>query len=267
MKDILTESGIRRQLPGDFFCPDLRCVERIDSTNTCLKREAVQGAAHGTVLIADCQSAGRGRMGRSFLSPPGRGIYLSVLLRPRVSAEKLMCATGMAAVAVCRAVEQVCEAQPAIKWTNDLVLGGKKLCGILAETVLQGDETALVIGAGVNVSHSRADFGPEVGEIATSLTMEGYTVSRTALAAAMIRELYRLSADLGGDITEWVEAYRCRCVNLGKDVRLLWTEGQERATVLDIDDSFGLVVRREDGSVTVVRTGEVSVRGLYGYTE
>ena len=126
---------------------------------------------------------------------------------------------------------------------------------------------SLVIGAGVNVSHTPEDFGPEVSAMATSLAQEGYQVSRPALAAAMIEELYRLSGDLGGDISPWVEAYRRDCVNLGRPVRLLWTDRQTEAEAVDIDGQFGLVVRLPDGSLTTVRTGEVSVRGLYGYVE
>lgn len=173
----------------------------------------------------------------------------------------------MAAVAICRAVERVSGARPQIKWTNDLLLNGRKLCGILTATAVTGADFALIIGAGVNVSHSREDFGPEVGRLATSLALEGYQVSRPALAAAMIEELRRVDRDLGGDPRSWVEAYRRRCVTLGREVRLLWTQGQEVAQALDVDDQFGLVVRHEDGTVTTVRTGEVSVRGLYGYAE
>ena len=103
--------------------------------------------------------------------------------------------------------------------------------------------------------------------MATSLAQEGYPVSRPALAAAMIEAFCRLGDSLGGDISSWAAAYRRDCVTLGKDVRLLWTDGQKRARALDIDDQFGLVVRLEDGTETTVRTGEVSVRGLYGYAE
>lgn len=268
--DQLLSGEIRRHLAGRVCCPDLRCLEEIDSTNSYLKREALVGAPHGAVAVADRQTAGRGRMSRSFVSPAGRGIYLSVLFRPGLPPTELMGATGMAAVAVCRAIERVCEAKPQIKWTNDLVLNGKKLCGILTEMALEGETgmtASLVIGAGVNVSHTSEDFGPEVASLATSLAMEGYEVSRAELIAAMVEELYRLAEDLGKDITPWVEEYRGRCVNLGKDVQLLWSSEKERATALDIDDQFGLVVRRADGSVTTVRTGEVSVRGLYGYAE
>lgn len=266
--DALTEREIRRYLTVP--CPDLRCFQEIDSTNSYLKREALAGAPHGAAAVADCQSAGRGRMSRSFQSPPGKGVYLSVLLRPDLPPQALLGATGMAAVAVARAVERVSGAQVGIKWTNDLVLGGKKLCGILTEMALEGETgtvQSLVIGAGVNVSHRREDFSPDVAEVATSLAMEGCAASRPALAAAMIEELDRLAGDLGGDPAPWLSDYRCRCVTLGREVRLLWSGGQTRATALDIDDQFGLVVRREDGTEETVRTGEVSVRGLYGYVE
>lgn len=267
--DALVEREIRRYLPKDSS-PDLRCLEEVDSTNSYLKREALAGAPHGTVAVANCQTAGRGRLSRRFLSPPDRGVYLSVLLRPQLPPEALMGATGMAAVAVARAVERVSGAAVQIKWTNDLVLNGKKLCGILTEMALEGETgmvQSLVIGAGVNVSHSREDFGPAVAEMATSLALEGYAVPRARLASAMIEELYRLSECLDGDTRSWVEEYRRRCVTLGRPVQLLWTEGLEQADALDIDGQFGLVIRRADGSVTTVRTGEVSVRGLYGYVE
>ncbi len=267
----LLAGEIRRHLGAGVTCPDLRCLEEIDSTNSYLKRETLLGAPHGTVAIADRQTAGRGRMSRSFVSTAERGIYLSVLLRPQLPPTELMGATGMAAVAVCRSIERACGAQPGIKWTNDLVLGNKKLCGILTEMALDsaagGTAAALVIGVGVNVSQTPADFGPEVAELATSLALEGYETTRAALAAAMIEELYRLAADLGKNSDAWVSEYRRRCVNLGREVRLLWSEGQERAAALDVDEQFGLVVRRADGTVTTVRTGEVSVRGLYGYVE
>lgn len=266
--DALVEREIRRHLA--VSCPDLRCLEEIDSTNSYLKREALAGAPHGTVAVANCQTAGRGRMARSFQSPPGKGVYLSILLRPQLPPAELMGVTGMTAVAVCRAVERAAGVRPKIKWTNDLVLNNRKLCGILTELSLEGETQttqSLVIGAGVNVSHSAGDFGPQVAEIATSLAQEGVAVSRPALAAAMIEELFRLSDSLGGDIGAWLAEYRRDCVTLGRRVRLLWAEHPTEAEALDIDSQFGLVVRLPDGRETTVRTGEVSVRGLYGYVE
>ena len=127
--------------------------------------------------------------------------------------------TGMTAVAVCNAVERTAGVRPQIKWTNDLVLNGKKICGILTELAVEGETgltQSLVIGAGVNVSHTPEDFGPEVSQMATSLAQEGCMVSRPALAAAMIEELQHLSDALGGDVSPWVEAYRRDCVTLGR---------------------------------------------------
>lgn len=261
----MTEQAIRNCLSVN--CPRLGCFEVIDSTNTYLKQQAIEGAPHKSIAVADAQTAGRGRMGRSFQSPRGKGLYLSVLLRPGVPAEKLMRSTGMAAVAAARAVERISGAQTGIKWTNDLVLNGRKLCGILAETVMMGHEIALVIGVGLNVHHERQDFDGEVAALATSLAMEGYSVERETLAAALVEELYHLSDRLDGEIGDYLADYRSRCVTLGKDVRLLWTDGQERAVALDIDENFGLVVRRENGETSTVKTGEVSVRGLCGYIE
>lgn len=265
MSDILTAEEIRGFLAE--ACPRLECFESIDSTNSYLKREALCGAPHGSTAAANCQSAGRGRLGRSFQSAPDRGVYLSVLLRPELPGETLMCATGMAAVAVCRAVRRASGAEPQIKWTNDLILNGRKLAGILAETVMMGNETVLIIGVGVNVHHRREDFSGEVADLATSLALEGFAAQRAKLTAALIEELYALSDALGGEVSSYVEEYRRRCVTLGREVRLIWTEEQEKAFALDIDERFGLVVRRADGEVTTVRSGEVSVRGLYGYAE
>lgn len=268
--DAVTEREIRSRLSPGVDCPQLRCLEEIDSTNSYLKREALAGAPHGTVAVANCQTAGRGRMTRSFQSPPGKGVYLSILLRPQLPPGELMGVTGMTAVAVCAAVEKAAGIRPQIKWTNDLVLNGRKICGILTEMAVESESgltQSLVIGAGVNVSHTAVDFGPEVSKMATSLVQEGYTVSRPALAAAMIEEFNRLSGALGGGIRPWVDAYRQDCVTLGRPVRLTWTDGQTQAEALDIDEQFGLVVRLPDGTETVVRTGEVSVRGLYGYVE
>ena len=268
--DALVEREIRRFLPSEAMCPDLRCLEEVDSTNSYLKREALSGAPDRTAAVAERQTGGRGRMGRTFQSPAGQGVYLSVLLRPKLEPEALMGVTGMAAVAVCDAVEAAAGVRPGIKWTNDLVLNGRKLCGILTELAIEAETglaESLVIGAGVNVRQRDADFGPELARMATSLEQEGCPVSRPKLAAAMIGAFCRLADSLGGDVTPWVDAYRRDCVTLGKPVRLLWTEGQTRAEALDIDGQFGLVVRLPDGAVTTVRTGEVSVRGLYGYTD
>ena len=192
--DVLTEPEIRRFLGETARVGrTLVCLAEVDSTNLRARQLAAEGAADGTVVVADRQTAGRGRLGRSFQSPGGQGIYLTALLRPDLPPERLSPVTAMAGVAVCRAVERLCGVSPGLKWPNDPVLDGKKLCGILTELSLEG-ETArvqeLVLGIGINVSQRPEDFTPEVREIATSLVQAlGHAVSRPALAAEIIREV------------------------------------------------------------------------------
>ena len=270
--DALSEREIDAELQRlGITVSNLICLEEIDSTNSLLKRLALEGAAHGNVAVANYQSGGRGRLSRSFESPRDKGIYLSVLLRPQLPPEKLMSVTALAAVAMCDAVERCCGERPEIKWTNDLVLHGKKLCGILTEMALEGETgtvQSLVIGVGINVHHTAEDFTPEVAQMASSLSAEtGRFVSRPKLAAEMIAALLRLSEQLGGDTAPWLEAYRADCLTLHREVQLLWSEDREIVYAEDVDEQFGLVVRHKDGRVTTVRSGEVSVRGLYGYIE
>ena len=271
--DALTETEIRRFLgPTERLGRELRCFDEIDSTNNYAKQIALEGAADGTVIVANCQTAGRGRMDRSFQSPRDKGIYLTALLRPELPAERLMVVTAMAGVAVCEAVEQVCGVRPRLKWPNDPVLGSKKLCGILTELSVEAETGRLqylVVGIGINVLHTAEDFSPDVAAVATSLAMElGRPVSRPALAAALIGELDRLYTALkAGDLTDYLAEYRRDCVNLGREVQLISAAGRETVTAVDIDRDFGLVVRQADGTEKIVRSGEVSVRGMYGYVE
>ena len=244
------------------------CFDCIDSTNAYLKRIAADDAPDGAVAVAAAQTAGRGRRGRVFQSAADKGVYLSALLRPQLAADALMPLTGLCAVAMCDAVERCSGVRPQIKWTNDLVLNGKKLCGILTELGMEnGRLSYVVIGVGVNVSQRTEDFEGEVADLATSLERElGQEVSKNELAAAMIAALDVLYDDLkSGNTADYVERYRCDCVTLGKEVQLLWQDVREKVFALDVDGQFGLVVRREDGKTDTIRTGEVSVRGLYGY--
>ena len=271
--DALTEPEIRNFLQETRTVGrELRCFDEIDSTNTYAKQIALDGAADGTVVVANCQTAGRGRMDRSFQSPRDKGIYLTVLLRPDLPTERLIPVTALAGVAVCEAVEQVCGVRPGLKWPNDPVLGNKKLCGILTEMSLEAETgrlQSLVVGIGLNVGQTAADFTPEVASMATSISQElGRPMSRPALAAAEIEALDRLYTALKtGNLSAYLAAYRRDCVNLGKTVQLLGTQGRETVTAVGIDDEFGLVVRAADGTEKTVRSGEVSVRGLYGYVE
>ena len=212
-------------------------------------------------------------MDRSFQSPKGAGVYLSVLLRPALPPDRLPPMTALAGVAVCAAVERACGVRPGLKWPNDPVLNGKKLCGILTEVSLEAETgrlQSMVLGIGINVSQRAEDFSPEVREVATSLLQElGEPVSRPRLAAALLEELdAAYAALLRGDLSAYLAAYRRDCVNLGRTVQLIpFAGGRETAEAVDIDEDFSLVVRGAGGEERTVRSGEVSVRGLWGYTE
>ena len=249
-------------------CPwrdTLYWYEAIDSTNTQAKRLAKEGAPHGTVLAAGYQTGGRGRMGRTFQSPEGQGMYLSVILRPGCKPEQLMHLTCAAGVAACQAVEAVCGIRPQVKWINDLVLGGKKLGGILAEMSLdKGVVEYAIIGIGINCLQTA--FPEEIETIATSLTLHtGKAFSPAAMAAAMIHALWEMSETLLTEKAAIMARYRENCITLGKSVQVLRADQVLPAKALDLDEDGGLLVEYPDGTRQVVSSGEVSVRGLYGY--
>ncbi len=267
--DKLTEGEIRPYLHSQVVGNDLICLETVDSTNNYLKVLANDGAADGTVAVANEQTGGRGRLGRSFQSPKDKGIYLSAILRPPVMPVQAVNMTAFVAVAVCDAIEAACGVRPGIKWTNDIVLGNQKLCGILTEMGIEGEGVRLqyvIPGIGINVNHTEEDFAPDVREVATSLALSlGHPVSRGRLAAELINALDRMYACWRTDKTEYWEKYRRDCLTLGKEVRLLRGGGEEQAFAEDVDEDFGLVVRHPDGRRETVVSGEVSVRGLFGY--
>lgn len=243
--------------------------ETVDSTNTQCRRLAAEGVM-AAVVTADCQTEGRGRMGRRFQSPPGLGLYLSVLWRTGLRADTLPMVTPLAAVAVCRAVEDVCGLRCGVKWPNDLILGGRKVCGILTESAFRpdGQPDWVIVGIGVNVSQTAADFSPDVAAMATSLSAElGHSVSRDALAQALVRHLAELHDKILPDPAGWREDYCTRCVNIGQRVRLTCGGTARTGTAEGIDQRCGLTVRYDDGTAETLYGGEVSVRGLYGYSE
>ena len=253
-------------------CPwqdSLLWFDSIDSTNTRAKELAAQGAPHGTVLIADHQAGGRGRRGRSFHSPAGTGIYMSVILRPNCEPQKLMHLTCAAAVAMCDAVEEACGIRPGIKWTNDLICGSRKLAGILTELGLSAAGTVdyAIIGIGINCCQEEADFPEEIRSIAGSLrSVTGKEIPREQVTAAMLDALYRMDRELLTNREEILNRYRRDCVTLGKEVSVIKADGVIRhGMALDIDSEGALIVRFSDGSTEPVNSGEVSIRGMYGY--
>ena len=241
------------------------------STNDLLKAMAEAGAADGTVLVAGEQTRGKGRLGRSFTSAANKGVYLSVLLRPDLPPEALLPLTGFTAEAMGGAVRRVTGAAPGIKWVNDLLLNGKKLCGLLTESAFGagGRLQYVVVGVGLNVNYDMADFPEELRSLAGSLKTElGRAFDLAALAAAMIEALDELyAALLTGDAAPYLAAYRQHCLTLRRDVLLVQNGASTPAHALDVDEALGLRVRYPDGREALVRSGEASVRGLTGYAD
>ncbi|MBQ7000851.1 MAG: biotin--[Oscillospiraceae bacterium] len=240
----------------------------VSSTNDLLKAMVKEGAPHGTAIIADRQTGGHGRMGRSFHSPGGVGIYLSILLRPDCAPTQLMHLTCAVAAAMCDAVEAAAGFRPGIKWTNDLVYGKRKLGGILTELGLntKGRVDYAILGIGINCCQSPEDFAPDIQHIAGSLTMvTGQEIDRAKVAAAMLDALHTMDAQLLTQQEAILSQYRRDCITVGQDISLVRGEEIRHGTALDVDEKGALVVRFADGHIESVNSGEVSIRGMYGY--
>ena len=255
-------------LPASYpWQGNLYCFNTIDSTNTRAKELAALGAPHGTVLIADSQTGGRGRMGRSFHSPAGSGIYLSMLLRPECPAKDLMHLTCATAVAAADGIQASTGLRPGIKWTNDLVVGQRKLGGILTELTLnsQGNVDYAVIGIGINCNQQITDFPDDIRQIATSLAAATQkTIDRAAVIAHILVALQKMNENLL-DSTAPLTRYRADCITIGKEISLVRGDEVRHGKALDVDNDGALVVEFSDGQIQAVQSGEVSVRGMYGY--
>lgn len=242
------------------LCPQatLLLLDECGSTNDEAKRLALSGAPHGQVVIARQQSYGRGRMGRRFFSPAGRGLYLTIVVR---DCTDFMLLTSAAAAAVHRALQTVCGVTADIKWVNDLLLGGKKIGGILSEGVTEnGVLTAAVVGIGINVY--AGSFAPELRELASSVLdcapeSDAQPYRMEFLAAAVVNELSTFCADM--DRRAFLEDCRKYSCVLGQTVRVLSPTDVYSARALAIDNNGALVVDR-DGAHIVLHTGEVSIR-------
>ncbi len=263
------QERIQKLLPGDYPWGELyEYHETLGSTNDYLKVLAKNGAPEGTAIMAGYQTNGHGRLGRSFHSPEGDGVYLSILLRPGCAPTDLMHLTCAAAVAMAKAVEHACGFAPGIKWTNDLVVGRKKLGGILTELGFtpKGQLSYAIVGIGINCRQRQEDFPEELREMACSCSMiAGRGIAPERLAAAMLFSLHQMSQTLLTGKEAMLDAYRSRCVTLGKEVSVVRGEEIRRGKALDITPDGGLLVEFGPGEIREVSSGEVSIRGMYGY--
>lgn len=264
--DLLTAPVVESFLPEKRPAP-LYYFGELDSTITHGQRMVLEGVENGAVILADRQTGGMGRMGRSFLSPGGVGIYLSYLLAPGCGGEKLSLLTSCAGLAVCGAISACTGLEPRIKWPNDIILDHRKVCGILTRLVSDGEDNSIawaIIGIGINVGQE--SFPPELADKAVSLRMAGKNVLRAKVAAELIRRLDAIFAADG-----WkegspaiLEELRRRSCTLGRQVMVSTPIKEEQGEAVDLAPDGSLLVRFADG-VRAVGSGEVSVRGLLGY--
>ncbi|MBO7711683.1 MAG: biotin--[acetyl-CoA-carboxylase] ligase [Lachnospiraceae bacterium] len=246
---------------------DVRYMETIDSTNLYARRLGEDGAAEGVLVVADEQTAGKGRSGRHWTTPPGSAIAMSVLLRPRIAPERISMVTLVMGLAVAKAVRELYGLDALIKWPNDVVVNGKKICGILTE--MSAELMAvnyIVIGVGIN--SNMKEFPEEIRTTATSVALElGQDISRSQLIAEVMKHfetLYRCFLETS-DLSRIMSDYNAILVNTGRRVRVLEPGNEYSAQALGTDRLGRLLVRTDEGTVREVYAGEVSVRGIYGY--
>ena len=257
--DVLTPQGIRCRLRPAYQDCAIRVDARVPSTNTQAKKLAADGEAAPSLLLADGQTAGRGRMGRAFFSPPGTGLYMSVLLRPAVQAEELPLVTLAAAAAVCEAVEEAAGVSTRVKWVNDILVDGRKVAGILTEAVgdlESGTMESVVVGIGVNVKTPADAFPEELRERAGSLLPA--QVSRCDLAAGIANRLLTYADSLPERRDQ--EPYRERLAVLGKPVQYKQRERWMTGRAVDLREDGCLLVEGI-GGVAALRGGEIRMEG------
>lgn len=260
--------SLSQLLTTQSFGKPLHFFPTIDSTNTYAVKLAHQGASEGTTIIADEQTGGKGRLGRTWVSPPGVNLYLSLILRPPVSTGIAPQINLLAAVAVAEAIVQVCGLTPAIKWPNDVLIDEKKVCGILAEMQTEaGALQSLVLGIGVNVNAPLAAFPPELRDKASSLFLiGGQMINRAAFTAALLthlEKLYVLWIEKGFPALRpaW-EHYASGLIS--KQITVAAPEGTIVGTVLGLDSDGALLLRDSSGTPRRILAGDVTVIG--GYT-
>ena len=257
--DILSEQGVKKHLNQDY---QITFAPSVGSTNTVLRALAEQGAPEGTVVIADEQTGGRGRMGRVFYSPAGSGIYLSLLLRPvNADPRQTVTLTAAAAVALCQAIEAVSKKSPQIKWVNDIFLNGRKICGILSEAAFgleSGAPEYVVVGVGINAYTPEGGFPQELAEIAGALWERPVPGGKNRLAAEFVNHFWKLYT--AGDPAAFLEDYRRRSLVVGKDITVIAGGKETPARALGIDESCRLLVRYKSGETAALSYGEVRIK-------
>lgn len=255
--DVLSVAGIKSYLKSGYQSNDLFLHPIITSTNEEAKRLVTQGVKHQTVVLAETQSAGRGRLGRPFYSPAQSGIYMTLILHPNLKLESSVLLTTAVSVAICRAIEAVCGVKTQIKWVNDIYLQGKKVGGILTEAITDfesGTVESVMIGIGLNVSTDV--FPKELADIATSIKPKIGT--RNQLAAEVLNQVFEICEHL--ESANFLEEYKSRSTILGEDIYFIQNGVKQMGKAIEIDQDGALIVKLPTSTTIRLNSGEVTIR-------
>lgn len=265
--DILSKEEIESQMDTEVFGRRVTYFDEIDSTNIYAKKLGEEGDSHGTLVVADKQIQGKGRRGKNWESPKGSGIWMTLILKPNLNPMAASMITIVAGLSVSNAINKLYGIQSFIKWPNDIVINGKKICGILTEMSTEFDYiNHLVIGIGINANMK--EFPEDIKAIATSISKEyGKTILRSELIAAIMKEFefyYKIFMKTS-NLETLMKDYNERLVSKGKEVVIMEAGHKYEAIALGINKDGELRIKTNDGVEKNVFAGEVSVRGIYGY--
>lgn len=265
--DLITQEAVSSNLNSQWLGKDLRFYDTIDSTNLEVRRLAEAGAEHGLTVIAEEQVSGKGRRGRSWLGKAGTGIWMSFLLKPEIALENSSMLTLITALAVAKAINEVTNVSCGIKWPNDLIVNGKKVCGILTELSAQMDElNYIVVGLGINVNME--EFPDDLKDKATSLQIEtGKRIYRAPLAAKVLEyfEKYYEQFIQTEDLSTFKDEYNHLLVHMNQKIRVIRGSKETIYTSHGINERGELLAETASGKIESILSGEVSVRGILGY--
>lgn len=261
--DVLNENGVRKYLDESCKGMQISVYPSVGSTNDVVKELAAKGAPEGTVAVAAQQTGGKGRLGRSFFSPEGTGLYLSILLRPDIEVARAVRITTCAALAVCEAIEKHTSEKPCIKWVNDVYIRGRKVCGILTEASLSmesGGVDYAVLGIGVNVYKPDGDFPEEIRDIAGAVTDIRSADLKNRLAGSIISSFMRYYRDISKG--SFFKDYSRRLMWKGEQICVISGNNRTSCRLIDVDEECRLKVQLPSGEQRLVSSGEISIRKI-----
>lgn len=259
--DMLTQAGIIQCLNKNSPIK-IELYDCVTSTNTIIRDKSHE--SEGLVAVANTQTAGMGRLGRSFVSPLGTGIYFSILLKPKMPADKITFITTMAAVAVCRAITQLTDKQPKIKWVNDVFIDRKKICGILTQASFSLENSGLdyaVLGIGINAYLPKDGFDKEIKNLVGSVLQKPQGNFKNELLAETLNNFWQLYTEK--DYDKIAKEYKYYSLVIGKEITVIRNNEQRNAIALDIDNECRLIVLYDDGAKETLSSNEISIRGAF----